>query len=100
MVVVVGGRQLHTFGQKNHLEGRLLNKGGFVSPHSTKHVQQITATVRGCDDINDLWQSLSQSVQSFIQRSFIFSSPVFPLVTLSAFATWLQRVQISLGAPT
>lgn len=78
MVVVVGGAPVTHFWAKNHLEGRLLNKGGFVSPHSTKHVQQITATVRGCDDINDLWQSLSQSVQSFIQRSFIFSSPYSP----------------------
>lgn len=29
----------------NHLEGQLLNKGGLFSPQSTKHIQQITATI-------------------------------------------------------
>lgn len=44
--------------------------------HSTKHVQQITATVWWCDDINDLWQFLSQSVlpQICIPRPFFLFS--------------------------
>lgn len=87
---------------ENHLERRLLDKGGLVSPHSTKHVQQITATGWRCDDANDLWQFLSQSVHpsrdtskdlsfsdhNFLQGIVCISDPVLMGSNVTEPQTW------------
>lgn len=74
------------------------------SPHSTKHVQQITATVWWCDDTDDSWQLPSQTV-SAPQPETCVQAPSRPLVPSSPprpglwFLTWFSHVQNIAGPP-